>query len=41
LVIYVDMDATIEQIIKSDSLPLSIVIIGVGDSDFTNMNTVR
>jgi hypothetical protein len=33
-----DMDATIEEIVNGNDLPLSIVIVGVGDADFTNMN---
>ncbi|CAG8454651.1 15828_t:CDS:10 [Acaulospora morrowiae] len=33
-----DMDSTVRTIIKASSLPLSIVIVGVGDADFTNMN---
>ncbi|RHZ85960.1 hypothetical protein Glove_58g37 [Diversispora epigaea] len=32
-----DMDSTVRAIIKASSLPLSIVIVGVGDSDFTKM----
>eukprot|EP01080_Neovahlkampfia_damariscottae_P002551 gene2551-3513_t len=33
-----DMDATIEQIVKASYLPVSIVIIGIGDADFKNMD---
>ncbi|KAJ3004088.1 Copine-5 [Thoreauomyces humboldtii] len=33
-----DMDATTRAIIVASSLPLSIVIVGVGSADFTNMN---
>jgi len=33
-----DMDATIRAIIDLSALPLSIVIVGVGNADFTNMN---
>ncbi|CAG8617894.1 10389_t:CDS:2, partial [Diversispora eburnea] len=33
-----DMQSTIRAIIKASSLPLSIVIVGVGDADFTNMH---
>ena len=32
------MDNTIEEIVKSSRLPLSIIIVGVGNADFTNMN---
>lgn len=32
-----DMDETIDQIIDACSLPVSIIIVGVGDADFTNM----
>eukprot|EP00761_Pharyngomonas_kirbyi_P013694 gb/GECH01013723.1/.p1 GENE.gb/GECH01013723.1/~~gb/GECH01013723.1/.p1 ORF type:complete len:527 (+),score=120.13 gb/GECH01013723.1/:1-1581(+) len=32
-----DMDNTIEEIIKGSNLPLSIVIVGVGNEDFTAM----
>jgi len=31
------MDETIKCIIKCWNLPLSIIIIGIGDADFTNM----
>lgn len=33
-----DMDKTIELIIQAASLPLSIIIVGVGNADFENMN---
>ena len=33
-----DIDETINQIVQGSSLPLSIIIIGVGRADFTNMN---
>lgn len=33
-----DMDETINQIVESSYLPISIIIIGVGKSDFYNMN---
>lgn len=33
-----DMDQTIDEIVESSYLPLSIIIIGVGKSDFHNMN---
>jgi len=32
-----DFDNTVEQIVKSSSLPLSIIIIGVGNADFSMM----
>lgn len=32
-----DMPATIERIIASSSLPMSILIVGVGNADFGNM----
>lgn len=32
-----DMDATIDAIIEASSMPISIVIIGIGKSDFTQM----
>ncbi|CAI2170259.1 16459_t:CDS:10 [Funneliformis geosporum] len=33
-----DMDSTIRSIVSASVLPLSIVIVGVGNADFTNMN---
>eukprot|EP01132_Coremiostelium_polycephalum_P000624 gene624-774_t len=33
-----DMDNTIDAIINASSLPLSIIIVGVGNADFTNMD---
>ena len=35
-----DMDATIDQIIAASRLPLSIIIIGVGTADFTDMDVL-
>ena len=32
-----DMDKTIDRIVAGSKLPLSIVIVGVGGADFTNM----
>ena len=32
------MDTTIRAIVSARKLPLSIVIVGVGDADFTSMN---
>eukprot|EP01135_Chromosphaera_perkinsii_P003560 Nk52_evm18s248 gene=Nk52_evmTU18s248 len=33
-----DMEQTIEEIVKGSGLPLSIVVVGVGNADFTDMN---
>jgi hypothetical protein len=33
-----DMDATIAEIVRASDLPLSIIIIGVGPADFTDMD---
>ena len=33
-----DMDDTIEELVEGSFLPLSVIIIGVGNGDFTNMN---
>ena len=38
--IITDLDATKTAIIKASSLPVSIIIIGVGDADFTEMNAL-
>jgi hypothetical protein len=32
-----DMEATVYEIVNNDQLPISIVIVGVGSADFTNM----
>ena len=32
-----DMDKTIDRIVKASTLPLSIVIVGVGAADFSAM----
>ena len=32
-----DMRVTIDQIVEASSLPLSIIIVGIGDADFSNM----
>ena len=36
--IIIDMQETIDYIVEGSKLPLSIVIIGIGDADFTNMH---
>lgn len=33
-----DMDKTIDQIVRGSSLPLSIIIVGVGEADFSSMD---
>ena len=38
--IIVDLDETIDQIVIGSFLPLSIIIIGIGDNDFDNMDTL-
>jgi len=35
-----DMDMTIQQIVAGSKLPLSIVIVGVGNADFSNMEVL-
>lgn len=35
--IITDMQSTVDRIVGASSLPLSIVIVGVGGADFTNM----
>ena len=35
--IITDMEDTTDNIVKASNLPLSIIIIGIGDSDFTVM----
>lgn len=34
------MDRTIDLIVGNSNLPLSIIIVGVGNADFSNMNTL-
>ena len=34
------MDKTVSLILNNSRLPLSIIIVGIGKSDFTNMNTL-
>jgi len=31
------MDDTIEEIVESSTLPISVIIVGVGSADFSNM----
>lgn len=33
-----DMQATIDQVVRGSSLPLSIIIVGVGSADFSSMD---
>lgn len=33
-----DMQKTVDLIVGNTNLPLSIIIVGVGNADFTNMN---
>ncbi len=35
-----DMQQTINMLVKASYLPLSIIIIGIGNADFTDMNTL-
>jgi len=35
-----DMDKTIDEIVRGSSLPLSIVIVGVGEADFESMDVL-
>ena len=32
-----DMQKTIDQIVRGSNLPLSIIIVGVGNADFSSM----
>ena len=32
-----DMDDTINSLVESSYLPISVIIVGIGDTDFTNM----
>lgn len=34
------MDKTVDLLVQHCNLPLSIIIVGVGNADFTNMNTL-
>lgn len=33
-----DMEKTIDEIVRGSSLPMSIIIVGVGDADFSSMD---
>jgi len=33
-----DMEATTDEIVRASSLPISIIIVGIGDEDFSSMN---
>ena len=33
-----DMDETIDSLVEASFLPISVIIIGIGDADFSNMN---
>ena len=33
-----DMDDTIDSLVEASFLPISVIIIGIGDANFTNMN---
>lgn len=33
-----DMQKTIDQVVRGSELPLSIIIVGVGGADFSNMD---
>ena len=35
-----DLEKTIDQIVRGADLPLSIVIVGVGNADFTSMDVL-
>lgn len=35
-----DMEATIDEVVRGSDLPLSIVIVGVGDADFDSMDVL-
>ena len=32
-----DMDETVDSLVEASFLPISVIIIGIGDADFTNM----
>lgn len=35
-----DMQKTIDQIVRGSSLPMSIIIVGVGNADFDSMDVL-
>ena len=35
-----DMQKTVDQIVRGSGLPLSIIIVGVGQAEFDNMETL-
>jgi len=35
-----DMDETIDSLVEASFLPISVIIIGIGDADFTNMDVL-
>ena len=35
-----DTDETINALVEASFLPISVIIIGIGDADFTNMNVL-
>lgn len=35
-----DFDETVEQIVKGSSLPMSLIIVGVGNADFKQMEAL-
>ena len=35
-----DMRETIDQIVEASKMPLSIIIIGIGDANFDNMDVL-
>jgi len=35
-----DMDETVDSLVEASFLPISVIIIGIGDADFSNMDTL-
>ena len=35
-----DMSDTIDALVRASKLPMSVIIVGVGQADFTDMNTL-
>lgn len=33
-----DLEATIDEVVKASTLPLSIIIVGIGNADFEQMD---